>query len=207
MLLYLYIIPTLILVVTLLIFRISSKGFNDYTARLEKKVGTIEKLSNIVFTKDMLSMFLRNSSLNTQLYFTEREIAEEKGEDAQPSEMPMMSTKDMSKLETSLKNALQPSRDLERIKHGSVQIRTLMIIYGVLIAITEYILVSATIYAFNDRLIFQLDGIVFGITIIFSLVLLLILIDFFRTARNINHAYESVEYNYSKNRQSTLSLE
>ena len=207
MLLYLYIIPTLILVVTLLIFRISSKGFNDYTSRLEKKVGTIEKLSNIVFTKDMLSMFLRNSSLNTQLYFTEREIAEEKGEDAQPSEMPMMSTKDMSKLETSLKNALQPSRDLERIKHGSVQIRTLMIIYGVLIAITEYILVSATIYAFNDRLIFQLDGIVFGITIIFSLVLLLILIDFFRTARNINHAYESVEYNYSKNRQSTLSLE
>ena len=207
MLLYLYIIPTLILVVTFLIFSVSSKGFNDYTARLEKKVGMIEKLSNIVFTKDMLSMFLRNSSLNTQLYFTEREIAEEKGEETQPSEMPMMSTKDMTKLETSLRNALQPSRELERIKHGSVQIRTLMIIYGVLIAITEYILVSATIYAFNDRLIFQLDGIGFGITIIFSAVLLLILVDFFRTARKINLAYENVEYDYTKNRQSTLSVE
>ncbi|AKA49310.1 hypothetical protein IX51_09580 [uncultured archaeon] len=207
MLLYLYIIPTLILVVSFLIYNISGKGFKDYISRLESKVKTIEKLSNMVFTKNMLSMFLRNSSLNTQLFFSEREIAEEMGEETKPDDMPMMSMKDMEKLESSLKNALQPSRDLERVKHDSSMIRKLMIIYGVMIAITEYVLVTATQFAFTDSIIFQLDGIVFGITIIFSAVLLLILVDLFTTARKINNAFENVEYNYSKHRQSTLSVE
>lgn len=207
MIVYLYIIPTLILVVLFLLYRVSGKGFSDYTARLSSKVKTIEKLSNMVFTKDMLTMFLRNSSLNTQLFFSERELAEELGEDTRPNEMPMMSMKDMTRLESSLKNALQPSRDLERIEHNSSMIRKLMIIYGLLIAGIEYILVSATLFAFTDKVIFQLDGIVFGVTIIFSLVFLLVIVDLFTSARKINVAYDNVEVNYRKDRQSTLSPE
>lgn len=207
MLYYLYVIPTLILVVTFLVYRISSKGFSDYASRLENKVSTLEKLSNIVFTKDMLSMFLKNSSLNTQLFFTRRELAEETGEETDPSDMPMMSVKDMTKLELSLKNALQPSRDLERVKHSSTIIRTLMIIFGVVIAITEYIVVTASIFGFDVRYVFQLDGIVFGVTIIFSAVLLLILVDIFTTARKINSAYNNVESDYGSQKQSTLSVD
>lgn len=207
MLVYLYSFPTLILLALLLIYRLSGKGFNEYLSHLALKVQTIEKLSNMVFTKDMLSMFLRNSSLNTQLFFSERELAEEMGEESKPSEMPMMSMKDMTKLETSLKNALQPSRDLERVEHNSSMIRKLMIVYGILIAVIEYILVSATLFSFTGGIILQLDGIVFGVTIIFSLVFLLILADFFTTARKINNAYDNVEYNYKNSSQSTLSVE
>lgn len=207
MLYYLYIIPTLILGLTFLIYSVSSKGFRDYAERLEKKVATLEKLSNIVFTKDMLSLFLKNSSLNTQLYFTQRELAEEAGDDTEISDMPMMSVKDMSKLETSLKNALQPSRDLERVKHGSSIIRTLMIIFGVLIAVTEYIVVSSSIFNFGLRYTLQLDGIVFGITIIFSVVLFLILVDIFTTSRKISSAYDNVEKDYGGHKQSTLSID
>ncbi len=195
---YLYLIPTLILVITLLIYRVSGKGFSDYRTRLENKVETIERISNMVFTKDMLSMFLKTSSISTQMFFTEREIAEEKGEEVSKEAMPMMSMKDMRSLETSLKHALQPSRDLERVGSDSSLIRKLMIIYGVLIAAIEYVLVTSSIISFSSRVVFQLDGIVFGFTIIFSVVLLIILVDLFKTAKNISAAYDNVEYSYSR---------
>ena len=162
MLLYLYAIPTAILVATYLIYSLSGRGFSEYTGRLSTKVMTLERLSNIVFTKDMLTLFLKNSSINTQMYFTERELAEEKGEKAKADDSPLMSMKDMTTLEMSLKNALQPSRDLERLNHDSSLVRKLMIVFGVLVAGTEYALVSATLFAFTDKVIFQLDGIVSG---------------------------------------------
>lgn len=198
MLLILYIIPTVILIATFLIYNFSGKGFSEYTARLSSKVQTLEKLSNIVFTKDMLTLFLKNSSVNTQLYFTERELAEETGTQAREGDSPLMSMKDMEKLETSLKNALQPSRDIERLKHDSSLVRKLMIVFGVLVAGTEYALVSATLFALTDKVIFQLDGIVFGVAIIFAALFLIILLDMFATSRKINTAYDNVELKYRK---------
>lgn len=202
MLLYLYAIPTAILVATYLIYSLSGRGFSEYTGRLSTKVMTLERLSNIVFTKDMLTLFLKNSSINTQMYFTERELAEEKGEKAKADDSPLMSMKDMTTLEMSLKNALQPSRDLERLNHDSSLVRKLMIVFGVLVAGTEYALVSATLFAFTDKVIFQLDGIVFGVAIIFAALFLIILADMFATSRKINTAYDNVELNYRKGKDS-----
>lgn len=209
MLYYLYAFPTLVIVFTLLIYTFSRRGFRDYTARLENKVKTIERLSNIVFTKDMLSMFLKNSSMNTRLFFTQREIAEETGEAGGSSadDMPLMSMKDMAKLEGSLKNALQPSRDLERMNHDSSLIRKLMLIYGSLIALTEYFVVSARLFLLGQNLVFQLDGIVFGITIIFSVIMLLILMDLFNMSRRIHTAYDNVELNYTHKAAATATQE
>ncbi len=198
MMFYLYAIPTLILVLTFFIYRISGSGFREYVARLEAKVKTIERLSNMIFTKDMLSMFLKTSSLSTQMFFTERQLAEEKGEEASREANPMMSMKDMRSLEASLKSALQPSRDLEKVKGNSLLIRRLMIVYGCLIAAIEYVLVSSTLFTFTDSIILQLDGIVFGITIIFSIFLLLLLLDFFNSSRKINTAYDNVDYGSSE---------
>lgn len=191
---YLYIIPTLILVVTVLIYRVTGTGFREFSSKLESKVKVLESLSNMIFTKDMLSMFLKTSSISTQMFFTERELAVERGEVASREAEPMMSMKDMRSLEASLKKALQPSRDLERVRNDSSLIRKLMIVYGILIALTEYFLVSSTLLSLSSSLTFQLDGIVFGITIIFSAVLLLVLIDLFTTSRKINFAYDNVEY-------------
>lgn len=193
-LVYLYIIPTLILAVTFLIYRVTGTGFREFSARLESKVKTLERLSNMIFTKDMLSMFLKTSSISTQLFFTERELAVERGDVASNEAKPMMSMRDMRSLEASLKNALQPSRDLERVRNDSSLIRKLMIVYGILIALTEYVLVSSTLLSYSSSLTFQLDGIVFGVTIIFSAVLLLVLVDLFTTSRKINFAYDNVEY-------------
>lgn len=185
--------------VTFLIYSISGKGSQEYSSRLQSKVKTLERLSNIVFTKDMLSLFLKNSSVNTQMYFTERELASERGEDARKGDdTPLMSMKDMTKLENSLKNALQPSRDLERVIHDSSLIRKLMIVFGIVVAATEYALVSSTLFSFTDKIIFQLDGIVFGVAIIFAALILIILVDMFTTARKINVAYDSVEMTYRK---------
>lgn len=207
MLLYLYIIPTAILVVAFLIYRILGKGFSDYAARLESKVRMLEKLSNIVFTKDMLTLFLKNSSINTQMYFTQRELAEERGDGTNADDSPLMSMKDMTKLETSLKNALQPSRDLEKVEHDSSLIRKLVIIFVIMVAGTEYALVSSTLFSFTDSIIFQLDGIVFGIAIIFAAVIMLILWDLFSTSRRITTAYDNIEYDYRKAHGATAEVD
>ena len=104
---------------------------------------------------------------------------------------------EIEKLYSSMKRTLQPSVDLERVKFVSRMINQLIYLYGFSIAAIEYGLISAILFLPYNSLAFTLDGVFFGVTVIFGIFVIVIVIDLMRYSGRIKNAMKKLTGEYS----------
>ena len=189
---FLYIIPTAIILLTYFISRLIEKGFGDYLSTLNSKVQELEGVLNLTFMKELLNFFM--SSTTSQIAENVAESAERKPTEVEEKVKgaSKKASRDIETLYSSMKKALQPSIDYERVKFVSQQIKILVRIYGFSIAAVDYMLVTFSIVFPSTALSRSLVGIIFGVTVIFSIFVIVIVADLSRYAGKINTAMKKL---------------
>lgn len=188
----LYLIPTSILVLTIVIARVVKNSFGDYIVDLEDKVSELENVLNLSFMKELLDFFVSSQASKA----AERLVSSANDEPESVSEAvsgaARSSGNEIEKLYSSMKRTLQPSVDLEKVKFVSRMINQLIYLYGVSIAAIEYLLITVTIMLPNHQLSLTLDGVFFGVTVIFGIFVIVIVFDLVRYSGRINNAMKKL---------------
>ena len=186
--LILYLIPTAVLIATVLVSIAVRKGFRDYVAELESKVDEIESVLNLSFMRELLNFFVSSNASQAAERLVNSADKGESGVVESVTGAARRSGDDIEKLYGSMKKALQPSIDLERVRFVSGLIHTLVLIYGISIAAVMYILISVSGMSQSLSETRTLLGAFFGVTIIFSIFVIVIIADLSRYSGRIKTA-------------------
>ncbi len=195
--LILYLIPTAIVVLTMIVSKMVRGSFTEYIEDLEGKVLEIENVLNLSFMKELLDFFVSSQASKA----AERLVNSANDNPNRVSEAvsgaARSSGSEIEKLYGSMKRTLQPSVDLERVKFVSRMINQLIYLYGLSIAAIEYGLISAILFLPFNSLAVTLDGVFFGVTVIFGIFVIVIVIDLVRYSGRIKGAMKKLTGEYS----------
>ncbi|HLH85769.1 MAG TPA: hypothetical protein VKU79_02765 [Thermoplasmataceae archaeon] len=184
--LILLIIPTVIVILTFLISRVVKNGFSEYLQKLQDKVNELENILNLNFMRELLGFFVNSSASKMAESVAQSPSIDNVEKSVQGASR--VAGKDIENLYDAMKRAVQPSMDLERVRFVSTLITRLVQIYGFSVAIVYYFLILVSIFGSMGTLLRSLDGIVFGVTVIFSLFVIVIVFDLTRYSGRINIA-------------------
>ena len=186
--LILYAIPTAILVATLVISRFVRGGFREYINDLEQKVGELEGVLNLTFMKELLDFFVSSKASKAAERVVSTAESDPEKVHGVVTDAARSSGQEIESLYDSMKRALQPSVDLERVKFVSGLINQLIMLYGISIAAVEYLLITLTFVPLYAGISRTLDGVFFGVTVIFGIFVIVIVFDLSRYSGRINGA-------------------
>ncbi len=186
--LILYAIPSAILVATIVISRIVRGGFSEYINDLEQKVGELEGVLNLTFMKELLDFFVSSKASKAAERVVSTAESDPEKVHGVVTDAARSSGQEIESLYDSMKRALQPSVDLERVKFVSGLINQLIMLYGISIAAVEYLLITLTMVPSYADVSKTLDGVFFGVTVIFGIFVIVIVFDLSRYSGRINGA-------------------
>ncbi len=166
----LFLIPAGILVICLFSYLLTRSWFESYFQGIEERTDLLQRVLYLVMTKDIVSFFASpDANRIVDLLFdeasTSSEDIEEKLLDSVKSAGPAIES-----LYASLKKAYAPSANINRARSIGSLLRLNIILYGTIVSTSEAVeiyFVNAGIANFSDFL----NGLVFGGTIIFAVVL------------------------------------
>lgn len=193
----LYLLPTAIAAFTFVAAHWINGGFKEYIHALESKVLEIENVLNLSFMKELLDFFVSSqaSKAAERLVNSANEDAESVSEAV--SGVARSSNTEIEKLYGSMKKTLQPSVDLERVRFVYRIINRLIYLYGFSIAAIWYLLVSVTLFFPTNHISTTLDGVFFGVTVIFGIFVIVIVSDLARYSGRINNAMKQLTGEYA----------
>ncbi len=190
--LILYLIPTAVLIATVLVSMAVKKGFRDYVTELESKVDELESILNLSFMRELLNFFVSSNASQAAEKLVNSAEQGESGVVESVTGAARRTGDDIEKLYGSMKKAIQPSIDLERVRFVSGLIHTLVMIYGISIAAVMYILISVSGMSQSLTETRTLLGAFFGVTIIFSIFVIVIIADLSRYSGRIRAAMKKL---------------
>jgi hypothetical protein len=196
--LILYLIPTAIVILTVIISRLSKGSFTGYIQDLESKVSEIENVLNLSFMKELLDFFVSSQASKAAERLVNSANDSPNSVSQAVSGAARSSGSEIEKLYGSMKRTLQPSVDLERVKFVSRMINQLIYLYGFSIAAIEYGLITTFLFLLQYATIANtLDGVFFGVTVIFGIFVIVIVVDLVRYSGKINSAMKKLTGEYS----------
>lgn len=187
---FLFLIPTAIIVLTVIVSITVRNGLRDYLNELDEKVRKAERILNLSLTRDLLSFVVNNSVKRASKIMAALEKGEDNSDDGE--DVAKLVGNDIEDLYESFKKASEPNRHLDRVKFISGFITKLVLFYGVSISSIEYIQIYITYLPSLGHLSQSLDGIIFGIAIISSVILAVVIGDMAIYSRRIKQAADNV---------------
>ncbi len=188
----LYLIPTAVLVATVLISRVVKIGFGDYVADLERKVSELEGILNLTFMRELLNFFVSSKASEAAEKLVSSVNNNPENAVDSVSGAARISGKDVENLYSSMKKAIQPSIDLERVRFVSGLIYRIVLIYGLSISAVMYAIIAISGMSGSLAFTRTLLGAFFGVTIIFSIFLVVIVLDLTRYSGRIRGAMKKL---------------
>lgn len=187
---YLFLIPTAIIVLTVVVSITVRNGLRDYLNELDEKVKKAERILNLSLTRDLLSFVVNNSVKRASKIMAALEKGDEDSDDSE--DVAKLVGSDIEGLYDSFKKASEPNRQLERVKFISGFISKLIVFYGASIASLEYVQISFAYLPSLSHFSHSLDGVIFGIAIVSSAILAIIIGDMAIYSRRIKQAADNV---------------
>lgn len=192
-----YLIPTLIAIATFLFARFIRRSSKTYVQDLESKVNEIENVLNLSFMKELLDFFVSSQASKAAERLVNSANDSPDSVTKAVSGAARSSGTEIEKLYGSMKKTLQPSIDLERVRFVSRMIDHLIYLYGFSVAGIQYLLIALTMFLPYYSLTITLDGITFGITVIFGIFVVVIVFDLARYSGRINNAMKQLTGDYA----------
>lgn len=163
-------IPFVILALCVIAFFTMRRAFENYFERLDDRTSLLQRVLYLVMTKDIVSFFASpEANKIVDILFDEAQKSKENVED-KLLESVQSAGPEIERLYASLKRAYSPSAYVNKARSVSVLLRINILLYGVIVAISE-IIVLFFIYVADIPTKIFLNGIVFGGTLIFAVAL------------------------------------
>jgi hypothetical protein len=137
----LLLIPTAIVLSTIVTFIILSRGLNLYIKKIEVKAKTIQRISLLLIASDFVRLFSSSESKNLV-----DGIVQGNGNDEYIFESLNNSFggagAEIERLYNETSKAYKPSEELSRIKISALYLRSILLLYGFSVSLTQYIIVT-----------------------------------------------------------------
>lgn len=136
------IIPFAIIVSTIVIFVILSKALSSYIGRMEAKAKTTQRISLLLIASDFVNLF---SSSESKRMVDKIVLGSEENDDkifASLSSSFGGAGIEIENLYNQITKAYKPSEDISRIKISALYLRSILLLYGLSVSITQLLFVA-----------------------------------------------------------------
>lgn len=190
--LVIFIFPTFILVSTVITYFLLNKALRAYISKIEGKTKTIQRISLLLIASDFVSLFSSSESKN----LVEKLVRPDN--DNEESLFESLNTSfgeagsEIEKLYREINRAYRPSEDLSRIKLSATYLESILLIYGVLLSISQYG-ITYLYYPGRFDLFSPLSIDLLVATMLFSSIAVYVVIYIFRISRRIEMRYSKLQ--------------
>lgn len=177
-------IPVLILIICILAFLVLRRAFEAYFKGMEERSNLLQRVLYLVMTKDIVSFFASpEANRIVDILYDESQTSKEDVED-KLLESVQSAGPEIERLYASLKKAYEPSASMFKSKSASMLLRLNILLYGIAVSVSEFIEVYYY-YGKDIHTITFMNGLVFGGTIIFAMLLVSMSLYIFFESRKI----------------------
>lgn len=189
--LYPLLIPVGILVICIVTYITLGRAFRGYFKGLEERSSLLQRVLYLVMTKDIVSFFASpEANRIVDILYDEGGNGREDLEDML-LESVQSAGPEIERLYTSLRKAYEPSASMFRAKSASVMLRLNVLLYGVAVSISEF--VEVYFYYIEDiHSITFINGLVFGGTLVFAMLLVSMSLYIYFESRKINRHMQNL---------------
>lgn len=187
-----FLFPTFILIFTLIFYFLLSKGLSVYIAKIEAKTKTIQRVSILLIASDFVSLFSSSESKN----LVEKLIqAENENDDLLFDSLNTSFSgagSEIEKLYREINRAYRPSEDLSRIKISANYLKTILLLYGICLSLSQYIIIYL-FYPARFSVFSPLSSDLLVATVLFSSIAIYVALYIFRISRRIESRYSMLQ--------------
>lgn len=194
---YIILIPTFIMLSTVVTFLILSKGLSYYIRKMEVKAKTIQRISLLLIASDLVNLFSQSESKN----LVDRII--QGSEDNDDSIFESLNSSfggagvEIERLYNQITKAYKPSEEISRIKISALYLRLILLLYGLSVSITQYVMV-AFLYQIRSALFSPATSDMLIATVLFSSIFIYISVYILFISRRIELRYLKLQENRAR---------
>ena len=168
-------IPIVILISTVGVYLLLGPTLKVYLGKAEEKTRRIQRLSTLIIASDIVTFFSKSESSKV----VERLLKLAKEDDSDLyrflDNSVLNAEEEIGKLHEKLKQRDEQIANLSKIRMSTVFIRSTVLIYGVTVSVVQFILIYL-LYSSNISLFLLLNGVFFGGSILFSVILVFMIV-------------------------------
>ena len=168
-------IPIVILISTVGVYLLLGPTLKVYLGKAEEKTRRIQRLSTLIIASDIVTFFSKSESSKV----VERLLKMAKEDDSDLyrflDNSVLNAEEEIGKLHEKLKQRDEQIANLSKIRMSTVFIRSTVLIYGVTVSAVQFILIYL-LYSSNISLFLLLNGVFFGGSILFSVILVFMIV-------------------------------
>ena len=184
-------IPIVIFVSTVAVYLLLGPSLRVYLEKAEEKTKRIQRISTLIIASDIVTFFSDSESSKV----VERLLKMVKGDDSGLykflDESLFNAQDEIGKLHEKLEKRDDPIVNLSRIRMSTLFIRATILIYGVTVSAIQFILIYL-VYSSNKALFPLLNGVFFGGSILFSVIIIFMVVYAGMVSRRLNIDYQSL---------------
>ena len=168
-------IPIVILISTVGVYLLLGPTLKVYLGKAEEKTRRIQRVSTLIIASDIVTFFSKSESSKV----VERLLKMAKEDDSDLyrflDNSVLNAEEEIGKLHEKLKQRDEQIANLSKIRMSTVFIRSTVLIYGVTVSVVQFILIYL-LYSSNISLFLLLNGVFFGGSILFSVILVFMIV-------------------------------
>ena len=168
-------IPIVILISTVGVYLLLGPSLKVYLGKAEEKTRRVQRISTLIIASDIVTFFSKSESSKV----VERLLKMAKQDDSDLYDFldkSVLNAEDeIGKLHEKLKQRDEQVANLSKIRMSTMFIRSTVLIYGVTISAIQFVLIYL-FYSSNISLFLLINGVFFGGSILFSVILVFLIV-------------------------------
>ena len=168
-------IPIVILISTVVVYLLLGPTLKVYLRKAEEKTRQIQRVSTLIIASDIVTFFSKSESSKV----VERLLKMAKEDDSDLyrflDNSVLNAEEEIGKLHEKLKQRDEQIANLSKIRMSTIFIRSTVLIYGITVSAVQFILIYL-LYSSNISLFLLLNGVFFGGSILFSVILVFMIV-------------------------------
>ncbi|WP_393970805.1 hypothetical protein OXIME_001039 [Oxyplasma meridianum] len=181
----LYLIPTVVLFVSVIVYFVIKMGLNSYFDNMKYKVDKLGEILRISFTKELLRFFSNSNASDTAQILSENMANRKIDNVSTLTTTSLNAMRDVNQLYRKMKDSFEPDLNYSRIKQSFQLLTRIVIVYGLSISFLMYLLVVFISINSADNYGKDFALIILGGTVIFSMILVMIILDIMKYTNRI----------------------
>lgn len=183
----LYLIPTFVLLMSFLAYIVIKKGLVGYFDQMKDKVDKLGEILRISFTEELLRFFSNSNASDTAQILSENIANRQFNNVNTITTTSLNAMRDVNQLYSKMKDSFEPDLNYSKIKQSYQLLTRIVLVYGFSIAVLMYLLVGFVSLSSTQDYTREFALIILGGTVVFSLFLVIIILDILKYANKIDN--------------------
>jgi hypothetical protein len=186
-----FLVPTVILISTVVVYVLLGPSLKVYLAKAEEKTDRIQRISTLIIASDIVTFFSNSESSKVVEGLLKMAREDDKTLYGFLDKTMLGAQDEIKRLHDKLKLRDEQTSNQSKIRMSTVFIRTTVLIYGITVSAVQFILISL-LPSTNKSFFLLLNGVFFGGSILFSVILIFMVVYLVAISRKLDEEYSAI---------------